>query len=266
MSFPGDFYVFLLVVVVGSIALWEISRRTVTSRIARLRDAATTAQMTELERRLDRRELDEFQTLLNRRPGDLTIDEAERLLHLRVRFGNSEVARQERSLTRMPQAPTAGTPPMASSSSSTTRIAAARPRRGSAGRAAPVLEDMRHAPEGSAVFRSGTSSRAETQPTGAADMFPPTPTSSATPQAVPVRVDVGTQTREPAFELLTPLNPPAPIVHIQRVTHPGPYFQVPGREHVHMYRNCWGLRNAGRVQSLTLCRCCAENEGRQLYG
>ena len=78
------------VVVVGSIALWEISRRSVTSRMARparLREAATSAQMAELERRLRRRELEEFQALLNQEPGDLTVNEAERLLHLRVPSG-----------------------------------------------------------------------------------------------------------------------------------------------------------------------------------
>ena len=53
----------LVVVVVGSIALWEISRRAVTARMARLREAADAAQATQLETRLDGRELEEFQTL-----------------------------------------------------------------------------------------------------------------------------------------------------------------------------------------------------------
>ena len=56
VAFPWDFYVFLLVVVVGSIALWEISRRSVTTRLARLREVADAAQAAQLEVRLDRRE------------------------------------------------------------------------------------------------------------------------------------------------------------------------------------------------------------------
>ena len=263
VSFVWDFYVFVLVVVVGSIALWEISRRTVTSRLARLHDAAQASQAAELERRLDRRELDEFQSLLAQDPGSLTIDEAERLLHLRVRFGNGEVARQRRSSARTLQAQEHGT---SSTTSSTTRLAATRLARGSSGRAAPVLQQMRQTAEGSIALGPETSTGIDDHLVAPEAVAPPTSTSLTATRTTSTKVDASTQTREPVFELLTPLNPPAPVVHIQRVTHPGPYFQVPGREHVHMYRNCWGLRNASRIQSLTLCRCCGENEGRQLYG
>ena len=75
-----------------------------------------------------------------------------------------------------------------------------------------------------------------------------------------VMKDQETQTdREPVFTTVEP--PPLPV----RQVISGPFFQVPGRDHVHIYRECWGLRNAGRIQQLTLCRCCLENGGNRLY-
>ena len=72
--------------------------------------------------------------------------------------------------------------------------------------------------------------------------------------------DQETQTEpEPAFTRMTHTPPAATNV----VT--GPFFQVPGRDHLHIFRECWGLRNAGRVSTVTLCRCCLENGGRRIY-
>ena len=72
--------------------------------------------------------------------------------------------------------------------------------------------------------------------------------------------DQETQTdREPVFTRVQPQAPPT------REVIAGPFYQVPGREHVHVFRECWGLRHAGRVQQLTLCRCCAENGGNRMY-
>ena len=75
---------------------------------------------------------------------------------------------------------------------------------------------------------------------------------------------VETQTDPAAFTLMP--QTPTPILQIQEIIPEGPYYQVPGREHVHLVRNCWGLRNATRVDSLTMCRCCRENDGRSMYG
>ena len=64
---------------------------------------------------------------------------------------------------------------------------------------------------------------------------------------------------QPAFTRVTPTPPPV------REVVAGPFYQVPGRDHLHVYRECWGLRNAGRVQQVTLCRCCIENGGNRIY-
>ena len=64
---------------------------------------------------------------------------------------------------------------------------------------------------------------------------------------------------EPAFTRVTPTPPAATNVVA------GPFYQVPGRDHVHIFRDCWGLRTAGRVGTVTLCRCCLENGGRRIY-
>ena len=75
-----------------------------------------------------------------------------------------------------------------------------------------------------------------------------------------VMKDQETQTdREPVFTRVQPQAPPT------REVIAGPFYQVPGREHVHVFRECWGLRHAGRIQQVTLCRCCAENGGNRMY-
>ena len=80
----------------------------------------------------------------------------------------------------------------------------------------------------------------------------------------PVRADAMTQTHPQAFELLR--NDPVPVLRIQEVIPEGPYYHVLGREHVHLIRDCWGLRNASRTEPLMMCRCCRENDGRSMYG
>ena len=64
---------------------------------------------------------------------------------------------------------------------------------------------------------------------------------------------------QPAFQRVLP---PPPV---QREVVAGPFYQVPGRDHLHVYRECWGLRNAGHVTRVTLCRCCVENGGNRIY-
>ena len=44
----------------------------------------------------------------------------------------------------------------------------------------------------------------------------------------------------------------------------GPYFTTTNGEHVHIHRDCWGLRKASQVSQRTMCSCCL-NGGRQLY-
>ena len=63
----------------------------------------------------------------------------------------------------------------------------------------------------------------------------------------------------PAFERVQHQPPP------RREVIAGPFYQVPGRDHVHVFRECWGLRNAGNVQRVTMCRCCIENGGHRIY-
>ena len=46
--------------------------------------------------------------------------------------------------------------------------------------------------------------------------------------------------------------------------HPGPFYVTNGGDHVHVSRDCWGLRNASQIQIRTFCACC-RNGGRQLY-
>ena len=64
---------------------------------------------------------------------------------------------------------------------------------------------------------------------------------------------------EPSFTRATSAPPPV------REVIAGPFYQVPGSDHLHVYRECWGLRNAGRAQQVTLCRCCIENGGHRIY-
>ena len=50
-------------------------------------------------------------------------------------------------------------------------------------------------------------------------------------------------------------------VHIEQVVHGGPYYVTDHGSHVHIYEQCWGLRNA-RPRVKYLCKCCEQNEGR----
>ena len=76
----------------------------------------------------------------------------------------------------------------------------------------------------------------------------------------PVMRDQGVQAT-PAFERVEPV--PVPPVRVEM--YAGPFFQVPGRDVLHLFPDCWGLRNTGRAQNVQLCRCCTENAGRSLY-
>ena len=89
-----------------------------------------------------------------------------------------------------------------------------------------------------------------------------TPRSMST-NSTPTTVETGVQTT-PTFELLE--NVPVPRLEIREVIPEGPYYHVPGRNHVHLIRRCWGLRSAGVVNELTMCRCCRENDGRSMFG
>ena len=55
----------------------------------------------------------------------------------------------------------------------------------------------------------------------------------------------------PTFERVPPAPPP---VREDRST-----------KYLHVFRECWGLRNAGNVQRVTLCRCCLENGGNRIF-
>ena len=65
----------------------------------------------------------------------------------------------------------------------------------------------------------------------------------------------------PAFERVQPT--PTPQVRVEM--YAGPFLQVPGRDVLHSFPTCWGLRNTGRAQNAQLCRCCTENAGKSLY-
>ena len=63
----------------------------------------------------------------------------------------------------------------------------------------------------------------------------------------------------PAFERVQP--PPPPEVRM----YEGPFTMTQGGDKVHLFENCWGLRHASRTTRVSLCRCCAENGGRNTY-
>ena len=56
---------------------------------------------------------------------------------------------------------------------------------------------------------------------------------------------------------------PPPRVEYRMVQ--GPFYQVPGRDVLHVFPECWGKRNTSRKQTLNLCRCCIENGGNRIY-
>ena len=64
---------------------------------------------------------------------------------------------------------------------------------------------------------------------------------------------------KPAFERV----PPPPPVEIR--LYEGPFTMTQGGDKLHLFENCWGLRNASRTSRVTMCRCCAENGGRNIY-
>ncbi|CAE7214179.1 RE1 [Symbiodinium sp. CCMP2456] len=71
--------------------------------------------------------------------------------------------------------------------------------------------------------------------------------------------DAETQTSAPAFTRVEP-SPPTAIR-----TYAGPFYQTPGGDRFHVFPHCWGLRNASRTNTVSVCRCCAENAGNRIY-
>ena len=102
------------------------------------------------------------------------------------------------------------------------------------------------------------------QPASSSSMAPPiTPTTTSKTNKQPRSVetkDASTQADyQPAFTRVEP--PPPAAVR----TFAGPFYQSSAGDRFHLYRECWGLRNAGRVNTIPLCRCCAENNGQRIY-
>ena len=93
----SDFYVIVLVIAMAAVVLWEIAKKCGTSRLARLQLLRADDREPASEGALSRRELAELQQLLEMDPGDLSLDEAERLMALRVRFGAGRATTQRRS-------------------------------------------------------------------------------------------------------------------------------------------------------------------------
>ena len=80
------------------------------------------------------------------------------------------------------------------------------------------------------------------------------------PKGIPnQKKDQEVQTDAPIFQRVEP-PPPA---HVR--VFEGPFHQVEGRDVIHVYENCWGLRHAGRKRIVNLCRCCAQNGGNRIY-
>ena len=208
-----DFYLVVLVIALVAIMLWELAMSGSSTRMARLQVLRERAPQVEATGRLSREELGEMQVLLAMEPGDLSRDEAERLLSLRTRFGGGRAQQRRRTSSSIP--PQQQLP-----------------------REPRTWEDPAQHPAASSSF--GT-----------------------VPEPV-VRSEVGVQTDPRNFELLR--NDPVPILRIQEVIPEGPYYHVPGREHVHLIRDCWGLRNASRTEPLMMCRCFRENDGRSMFG
>ncbi|CAE7540315.1 RE1 [Symbiodinium sp. CCMP2592] len=79
------------------------------------------------------------------------------------------------------------------------------------------------------------------------------------PKDPPKTREQGVQKDPPAFERVPP--PPPQQVRV----FAGPYYQTEGSSVLHVYENCWGLRNTNRQRQVQLCRCCAENNGNRIY-
>ena len=80
------------------------------------------------------------------------------------------------------------------------------------------------------------------------------------PKEPPRTKDQETQKDPPAFERVPP-----PPQHVR--VYEGPFHQAEGRDVIHVYENCWGLRHVamGRRRTVQMCRCCAENNGNRIY-
>ena len=70
--------------------------------------------------------------------------------------------------------------------------------------------------------------------------------------------DVAVQA-EMGFTYMAPQ--PVKEIRIEQVVHGGPYYVTDHGSHVHLYENCWGMRNA-RPKARFLCKCCEQNERR----
>ena len=79
------------------------------------------------------------------------------------------------------------------------------------------------------------------------------------PKELPRTRDQGVQKDPPAFERVPPPHPSQVRIFT------GPYHQTEGSQVIHVYEDCWGLRNANRKRQVQLCRCCAENNGNRIY-
>ena len=244
---PWEFYIMVIVVIVGVIGLWEAMKSTWTSRVTRLATLRAQARMVMEAEPLSRGELTRFQELLSLDPGTLSVAQAEQLLEFRTRFSAGRGSRATRPASVRRAAALHG--PVHVPSVGTVRTDSA-----SSSSLLPGLEPL--APSTSTVPPRTSTPQ---QPQGSLPLMVDVGTDA---QGLALRMaDATTQTDPPAFEYLPPT--PTPMIRVQ--LHDGPFFHVPGREVVHAYRLCWGLRNAGTVHRTQMCRCCAENEGRRMY-
>ena len=213
-----EFYTYVIVVAMIAVGLWEVFKRLHAARILRLQVQQDRATPEPALTRLAPDEMDDFRGLLS-------INQAERLLSLRTRHGATDGLRRRRHDATLrtaapPSRPSTSampaTPPRPTSSaplpSPTTRFESMTPR--------PAMTTEGDGAASSSMMRMlRTSSR----------------TSGSTMRS---SRSVETQTDPTAFTLMT--QTPTPIPQIQEVIPEGPYYQVPGRDHVHLVRNCWG--------------------------
>ena len=74
--------------------------------------------------------------------------------------------------------------------------------------------------------------------------------------------EVGIQAQLPYLELL----PPEPVPRLEiREVYPEEFYMTQHEAHVHVHRDCWGLRNATNIIPHRICECCRNNAGRTLY-
>ncbi|CAE7219174.1 RE1 [Symbiodinium natans] len=88
-----------------------------------------------------------------------------------------------------------------------------------------------------------------------------------TPATRPIMVDAQVQCSMGMTRLMSAEPARIEIREVEREVptwHPGPFYVTNGGDHVHITRDCWGLRNASQIQIRTFCACC-RNGGRQLY-